>query len=45
MKYNKYKNRASLTDVNLENQLISNIEIDLEKLSNQKETHISHLKN
>lgn len=45
MKYNKNKNRASITDVNLENQLrcaTSTIEIDLEKLSKGKETQISH---
>lgn len=45
MKYNKNKNRASITDVNLENQLrcaTSTIEIDLEKLSKRKETQISH---
>jgi hypothetical protein len=45
MNYNKNKNRASITDVNLENQLrcaTSTIEIDLEKLSKRKETQISH---
>ena len=45
MKYTKNSFRASLTDSNLENQLrcaTSNKDINLEKLSEKKEEHISH---
>ena len=45
MKFTKSSSRASLTDDNLENQLrcaTSNINIDLQKLSEGKDKQISH---
>lgn len=45
MEFTKSSSRASLTDGNLENQLrcaMSNINIDLQKLSERKDKQISH---